>query len=42
MNDINYYLEQAKIGYTFLDPKGDVTLEDQARYNEVFKVQREK
>lgn len=41
--DINHYLEQEKIGYTFLTSKGSdkVTPEDEENYTRLFHVQRE-
>jgi hypothetical protein len=41
--DIEHYLRQARIGYTFLDPKGyDVTSqEDEENYKRIFRLQRE-
>lgn len=40
--DIHYYLEQAKIGYTFLEPKGikRETAEDKESYKRIFRAQR--
>jgi len=42
MNDIDYYLSQAGIGYTFLKPKGieKETSEDVKNYRQVFRFQR--
>jgi hypothetical protein len=40
--DISHYLEEAKIGYTFLYSKGEETSEDRENYKRIFRAQREK
>ena len=43
-HDINHYLQEAKIGYTFLLPKGGniVSDEDEDNYKRIFRIQRER
>lgn len=41
MFDIDHYLTQAKVGYTFVEPRGSMTAQDTQNYNRIFRVQRE-